>query len=701
MGFPMRRHWNTLRDIPIKQKLRRFQLMTSLISGLCATAMLVLIVWNVEYRKAEQEAGLKAAIVAENALPALQFRDSKTAEEILAGLGRDSEVLGARIIEPNGHIFATFRPSGDNPNGAKGIPWGGILRMRVNTAMVSGGERLATLEVESDRGYVLAQILFYGGAVMLSIVLSMLIGNSIAVHLQRAITDPLSALVALMKKVSVDGNLSQRATITTQDEIGELGEGFNRMIEQIEQRNTALGTELVERQLAEQRLEHQALHDQVTGLPNRHFFRRRTDELMHDMSPRHGSRALFFIDLDNFKYVNDTFGHDCGDQLLIVVGERLSAAVRSTDMVVRFGGDEFVVLLDHIANLPQAHIRARKLLDAVIQPFRMANQNFFITCSIGVAMAALPSEDFDELLKKADAAMYVAKTAGKNGIRLWEPFMSNESRTRFELEAELHQALDKHELELHYQPIIELATGRIAGLEALMRWRHPARGLVAPAVFIPIAEDSGLIVSLGEWAMLTAFSQAARWNERFGPLFMAVNVSGRQFRDHEFASKAQTIARASGLAHDMCEFEVTETMVMGHSGEAARILGELSRCGFSLSLDDFGTGYSSLAYLKRFALDKLKIDRSFVMDLPADVEDAAITEAIVGLAKTLSMRTVAEGIETAAQATMLRQLGCQYGQGYFFSKPLPTEQVAAFIAKNQAEHTHRSGGTGAKQSLVR
>ncbi|OGB28724.1 MAG: hypothetical protein A3F78_16315 [Burkholderiales bacterium RIFCSPLOWO2_12_FULL_61_40] len=697
----MRRHWNTLRDIPIRQKLRRFQLMTSLISGLCTTAMLVLIVWNVEYRKAEHEAGLKAGIVAENALPALLLRDSKTAEEILARLGRDSEVLGARIIEPNGRIFASFRPPDGNPGGAKGIAREGLLRMRVNTAIVSGGERLATLEVESDRGYVVAQILFYGGAVLLSMVLSMLIGNSIAVHLQRVITDPLSALVALMKNVSVDGNLSQRATITTQDEIGELGEGFNRMIAHIEQRNTALGNELAERQRVEQRLEHQALHDQVTGLPNRHFFRRRTDELMRDTAPRQGSRALLFIDLDNFKYVNDTFGHDCGDRLLIVVGERLSAAVRATDMVVRFGGDEFVVVLDQIANLPQAQLGARKVLDAVIQPFKMAEQNFFITCSIGVAMAAGPSENFDELLKKADAAMYVAKSAGKNGIRLWEPSMSNESRTRFELEAELHQALDNHELELHYQPIIELATGRIAGLEALMRWHHPARGPVSPAVFIPIAEDSGLIVRLGEWAMLTAFSQAARWNARFDPLFMAVNVSGRQFRDHAFASKAQTIARASGLAYGMCELEVTETMVMGHSGEAARILGELSAAGFSLSLDDFGTGYSSLAYLKRFALDKLKIDRSFVMDLPDDVEDAAITEAIVGLAKTLSMRTVAEGIETAAQAAMLRQLGCQYGQGYFFSRPLPAEQVAAFIANNQAEHAHRRGAAEAKPSLAR
>jgi diguanylate cyclase (GGDEF)-like protein len=689
--------FNKIGNLPIQKKLWLFNLLTALIAGICSAFLLIVIVWNVEHRNADHAANIKAAIIAENALPALRFHDVKTAEEILAGLGRDTEILGARIIEPGGHIFASFVPGHANSEGRSTQV--GMMVFRVSAAMAADGEHLATLELDSDRGYVVGQILTYVGAVTLSMLLALLVGSFVGVRLQRAITHPLSALAALMKDVSAGGNLSQRATIIHRDELGELSESFNRMIEQIEQRNTALGEELAERRNAETRLEHLALHDQVTGLPNRHFFRKRTADLMRSTAAGDSSRALLFVDLDNFKYVNDTFGHDCGDQLLIVVAERLSASVRAHDMVVRFGGDEFVVLLEHVRDLAQAQRRANELLEAVTQPFKLADRDFFITCSIGVAMAPDHSENFDELLQKADAAMYVAKNAGKNGVRLWEPSFSKASTTRYELEADLHQALEKGELEMHYQPIINLLTGHIAGMEALMRWHHPARGFVSPSEFIPVAEDCGLILILGEWAMHTAFAQAKQWNERFGPLFVAVNVSGIQFRDREFASKAEAIARASGLARDMCELEVTESVVMGHSGEAVRILDELSTYGFSLSLDDFGTGYSSLSYLKRFSLDKLKIDRSFITDLPDDVEDVAITEAIVGLAKILSMRIVAEGIESGAQAAMLRTLGCQYGQGYYFSKPLPVERMSAFISKNHALVAHQPEKIHAVASL--
>lgn len=673
-------HWTTISDMPIREKLGLFNLLTSLITGLFSALLLILIVWNVEIRKAEHEAGIKAAIIAENALPALRFRDAKTAEEILAGLGRDAEILSARIIEADGSTFASFVPARDAPS-ERSTP-SGLTQIRVTAPMGSGGGRLATLELNSGNAYVVEQTLIYIGAVLLSTLLALLIGSLIAGRLQRGITKPLLALVALMKNVSAGGDLSQRSTYASGDELGELSESFNRMIEQIEQRNTSLGNELAERHLAENRLAHLALHDQVTGLPNRHFFRQRTTDLMRDQTRVDPSVALLFIDLDNFKYVNDTFGHDCGDQLLIVVANRLSASVRTNDLVVRFGGDEFVILLEHVDDLAQAQRRSNELLEAITQPFKLAERDFFITCSIGVAMSSATSENFDEMLQKADTAMYVAKKAGKNGISLWNPSVSRESRTRFELEADLHLALENNELEMYYQPIVSLATGRIAGMEALMRWRHPARGFVSPTEFIPIAEESGLILRLGEWAMFTAFTQAQKWNAQFGPLFIAVNVSGRQFRDPEFTAKVEAIAQCSGLARDMCELEVTESILMGHGGEAARIIDSLSTCGFSMSLDDFGTGYSSLSYLKRFSIDKLKIDRSFVADLPDDVENAAITKAIIGLAHILSLRVVAEGVETQAQATMLRQLGCQYGQGYYFSKALPVERMATFITHN-------------------
>lgn len=679
------RYWTHISDFPLHQKLRLFNLLTSLIAGLFSALLLILIVWHVEIREAEYEAGIKAAIIAENALPALRFRDVKTAQEILAGLGRDSEIIGARIIEPDGSTFAAFVP--DNKSTTDRSSLSDLTQIHVTAPMGSGGGRLATLELDSGNGYVIKLILTYVGAVLLSTLLALLVGYMIAMRLHRSITHPLLALVELMKNVSAGGNLSQRANCTSRDEVGVLSESFNRMIEQVEQRNTLLGNELAERHRVEGRLQHLALHDQVTGLPNRHFFRQRTTALMRGRLTVDRSMALLFIDLDNFKYVNDTFGHDCGDQLLIVVANRLSASVRSKDLVVRFGGDEFVVLMENVDDLAQAQRRSSELLKAITQPFKLADRDFFITCSIGVAMSSGVQEGFDEMLQKADSAMYVAKKAGKNGISLWQPSASNESRTRFELEADLHQALENGELSMHYQPIIDLASGRIAGMEALMRWRHPARGFVSPAEFIPIAEENGLIIQLGEWAMETAFSQAKKWNDDFGPLFMAVNVSGRQFRDPLFTAKAEAIAQISGLARDMSELEVTESILMVQGGEAARIIDSLSNRGFSMSLDDFGTGYSSLSYLKRFSLDKLKIDRSFVADLPDDVENLAITKAIIGLAHILSMRVVAEGIETPAQATMLRQLGCQYGQGFYFSKPLPAERMAVFITENQATTT--------------
>ena len=669
-----------INNLPIQKKLWLFNLLTSLISGVCAALLLILIVWQVEYAKAEHEGGIKAAILAENALPALLFRDVNTAQEVLAGLGRDAQILGARIVEPDGSTFAAFVPKRATRSGMQAS----TNHFRVSVAMESGGKHLAMLEIESDRSYVVEQILIYTGAVALSTVMVLLIGSFVAVRLQKAITGPLSALATLMKDVSAGGDLSQRATIGNRDELGELSQSFNRMIGQIEQRNSALGVELAERRRAEKRFEHLAHHDQVTGLPNRHFFRKRTTDLLRGGACKEGSMALLFVDLDNFKYVNDTFGHDCGDQLLVLVAGRLSAAVRPHDMVVRFGGDEFVILLESAGDPAQAQYRAEELLEVISRPYRLAGRDFFVTCSIGLAIAPEHAGNFDDLLQKADAAMYVAKANGKNGLRLWEPAISIESSRRFGLDADLRQALERGELALHYQPIVSLASGRVAGMEALMRWRHPVHGFVAPAEFIPITEDNGQILVLGEWALHTAFKQAALWNERFGPLFVAVNVSGRQFREPGFVALVESIASASGLARNMCELEVTESVVMGHGAEVVGILDELSGHGFSLTLDDFGTGYSSLSYLKRFALDKLKIDRSFVMDLPQDVENMAITEAIVGLAKTLSMRVVAEGIENAAQAAMLCQIGCQYGQGYYFSKPLTVERMTAFITENHA-----------------
>jgi EAL domain-containing protein (putative c-di-GMP-specific phosphodiesterase class I) len=308
-----------------------------------------------------------------------------------------------------------------------------------------------------------------------------------------------------------------------------------------------------------------------------------------------------------------------------------------------------------------------------------------VTCSIGVAMSPLHGRNAEELLQNADAAMYHAKSGGKDGVRLWDTSMSDQSSARFSMEADLRHAIDRRELEIHYQPIIDLTSRRPVGMEALLRWKHPVQGYISPMVFIPVAEESGLILHIGEWVMTEAFRQVAEWSADFGPLSIAVNVSARQFRSADFTARTDRIARDSGLARDQIELELTESMVMGHTAEAVRIMHELVDCGFKLSLDDFGTGYSSLSYLKRFPLNKLKIDRSFVSDLPGDAESTAIAQAIAGLAHTLGMQVVAEGIETVEQAVHLTGMRCQFGQGYYFSKPVPASRFPAYLAETRAQ----------------
>lgn len=662
--------------LPIPKKLWLFNILTAAVAGMISALLLIFVVWYIEAEHAEREATLKATILAQNALPALQFRDTRTAEDILGGLAPDPEVLSARIREQDGTIFASYTPRPDATVLAGN-------RLRVSVPIGQGQDAMGELELVADMTALREKLATYIGAVMLSSVLALLIGGILIARLQRAITHPLTELTRVMHEVSAGHDFSRRAVIASHDELGQLSDSFNRMIEQVEQSNAALSLELAERRRTEERLEHLAHHDPVTGLPNRHFFRKRAGDLARGQAFSAGSVALLFIDLDNFKYINDTFGHDCGDQLLVGVAERLQASVRAHDMVVRFGGDEFIVLLDRIGDTAQALRLAQKILNTILQPFDIGSATFHVTCSIGAALAPEHAGTFDELLRKSDAAMYAAKSAGKNNVQLWDPAISEDSSTRFILESDLRLALARGELSMHYQPVIELQTGRIAGMEALMRWHHAQRGFVSPAEFIPIAEDTGLIDELGLWAMQEAFTQGARWSAQFGALFVAVNVSGRQLRNGDFPVRAEAIACKCGLPPEMRELEVTESIIMAQR-DAVQLLESLSERGFGLALDDFGTGYSSLAYLKRFPLDKLKIDRSFVKDLPADRDDAAIAEAIVGLARTLAMRTVAEGIETAAQAEMLRELGCDLGQGYYFAKPMPAAQMEAFIADNRA-----------------
>jgi diguanylate cyclase (GGDEF)-like protein len=424
-------------------------------------------------------------------------------------------------------------------------------------------------------------------------------------------------------------------------------------------------------QRANDELQRIALHDPLTKLPNRVLLEDRIEQAIAHAERSKVNCAVLFVDLDRFKVVNDSLGHFVGDELLRGVASRLQGLVRGEDTVSRMGGDEFVLLLREVEGTPDALDVASKALAALREPFRVHQQELYVTPSIGIAIYPEHGNTAQMLITRADAAMYNVKKGGRNDVRVFATEMSTFFPERLMLENDLRRALERHEFELHYQPKVELADGSVVGMEALVRWRHPRKGLVSPDQFIPLAEESGLIVPIGRWVIEEACRQNKAWQDSGMPhLRVAVNISGLQFRQKDLLESIGYALGSSGLAPECLEVEITESVVMQNASDAIVTLERLSAMGVHVSIDDFGTGYSSLSYLKRFPIDKLKIDRSFIRDVSSDMEDAAIVRATIGLAHNLRLRVVAEGVETAEQLEFLRALGCDEYQGYYKSKPV-------------------------------
>jgi diguanylate cyclase (GGDEF)-like protein/PAS domain S-box-containing protein len=422
---------------------------------------------------------------------------------------------------------------------------------------------------------------------------------------------------------------------------------------------------------AEDRLSYLAQFDTLTGLPNRHLFRDRLDQTLNQ-GKRSGRRAaVMFVDLDRFKQVNDALGHACGDMLLKEAAARISAAVRVGDTVGRFGSDEFGVVLPDLHDSGDADRVAQKIMEAIAAPFVPDGQETFITASIGIALYPADSEDSESLIANAGAAMQRAKEEGRGNCQYFTREMNERLHKRVQTETALRHALERREFLLHYQPKVDLATGGICGFEALLRWQHPERGLVSPLEFIPVLEDTGLIVPVGEWVVAEACRQLGEWKAAgIETRPVAVNLSARQFQEEGLLGAIRRILGEAGVDPGSIQFEITESLIMKDPERAVDSLRALRDAGFKLSVDDFGTGYSSLAYLKRFPLDALKIDRAFVREVDRDADDAAIALAIIGMAHSLKLKVVAEGVETESQLRFLRERGCDEIQGYYFSRPL-------------------------------
>ena len=435
----------------------------------------------------------------------------------------------------------------------------------------------------------------------------------------------------------------------------------------------------------EAELEIRANRDTVTGLANRNLLRDRLGQALAFAARYTHPVWVVHLDLDRFKFINDTLGISAGDELLRQVAVRLQECVRDTDTVARLAADEFVLVLPERSDENTAIHTMQRIMESAAQPYIVEGHEFFMTVSAGMAVYPTDGEDADTLMKHADVAMYRAKETGRNNYQFYTPAMNERALERLRLEGDLRLALEHGQFELYYQPQVDLHTGRIHGMEALVRWQHPAFGMVSPARFIGLAEETGLIVPLGAWVLCSAAMQAKAWQDAgLGELRVAVNLSARQFMQKDLVDSIAGVLHECGLAPHCLEVELTESMIMDDVEHAIGILRDLAKLGVQISVDDFGTGYSSLSYLKRLPIDVLKIDQSFVRDITVDPDDAAIVATIISLAHSLRLSVVAEGVETAEQLEFLRSHGCDAMQGYYFSKPLPAEEVEGLLREGRA-----------------
>jgi diguanylate cyclase (GGDEF)-like protein/PAS domain S-box-containing protein len=434
---------------------------------------------------------------------------------------------------------------------------------------------------------------------------------------------------------------------------------------------------------AEERVHYLASHDGLTGLPNRTLFGELLTRAVETSRQTGQQLAILFIDLDRFKIINDSLGHEAGDVLLREMAARLSACLRANDVVARLGGDEFVVLLHAVPGAPMVAELARNMLSAIMRPVQILGQECRVTASIGICLHPVEGQDEHSIMKNADMAMYLAKESGKNNFMFHSAKMQAHAAGRLAMETNLRRALELQELSLHYQAKVDFKTGVITGVEALLRWNNPALGSVSPTQFIPVAEETGMIVPIGRWALRTACAQNAEW-QRMGlpPVCMSVNLSMRQLQHDGLIDEIKAALFDSGMPPQLLELEITESMFMHNVERTVGVLTAIKDLGVKLAIDDFGTGYSSLAQLRRFPVATLKLDRSFIREIPTDFEDRAIAEAIIAMGKTLSLTIVAEGVETPEQQAFLSERGCDEMQGFYFNTPLPPEGFADLLKKH-------------------
>jgi diguanylate cyclase (GGDEF)-like protein len=716
----------SFRDVPIRQKLILISVLASVVSLVLATAGFVSYGLRDARQRSHQAITGIAEVIAASSRAPLASGDRAAAAAILSAVGSEGRIDSACLYEGSGRLFASYgEPGGESPcpatrDAEMGRALGGAV-LAVSVPVKLEGQPGAAVTIRARRMDGAGYLVRYLGIGVVVMLVSGAITLILASRLQRAIEDPIHRLVSTSLRVSFESDYSVRAQGGGKDELGQLIATYNEMLEQIQVRDRQLERhrddldaeverrtqelaavvnelrgEIAQREKAEARIRELAYYDVLTGLPNRTLLLDRLNRAI-DAANRSGNPlALLFLDLDRFKEINDSWGHSTGDRLLEQVAERLMGCVRGADhisrpapegtqaTVSRQGGDEFTVLLAELRSAHDAGRVCSRILEVLQQPFRLGEHDVVVGASIGVAIHPSDGEDADTLIKHADTAMYYAKASGRNDYAYFSQSMKAAAVERITLEGDLRAALEREQFHLAYQPIVDVESGVVTGVEALLRWRHPAGGRVGPSQFIPVAEEAGLIGALGDWALREACTQCRAWQRQgLPPIRVAVNVSGRQFRKGELLQSALRALEQSGLEPHFLDLEVTESTMLENEDEIVDTLRHLRELGVRVALDDFGTGYSSLSYLRRLPLDLLKIDRSFVAELTEGDESERIVSAVIAMAHGLGLRIVAEGVETPAQRQILAIRGCDEVQGYLESPPVPPEQIPALLVREK------------------
>ncbi|MFZ2542089.1 MAG: EAL domain-containing protein [Gallionella sp.] len=646
----------------------------------------------------ETKVSTLSGVLAENLDSALLFNDAKAAQDVLKSLHSVPDVSHATIYDISGHMFASYASANNpikfpvdfDPSKFAQKPRLGQPFLGYAIPILGVGQKpdqIGTLTMHLDLSN--AYIAFYKqiGLVLLGGLFVLIAVSTLLSKLQEVITQPLLNLTNVMSRVGKEGDLTARADPSSQDEIGEMASTFNQMVEKLSQREASLHIELNERRHIEEKLSEIAHFDPITNLPNRHSFENQIARVLLNYKYNLEKFALMYIDLDNFKYVNDTFGHHVGDLLLGRIGERMRKVLRQVDFVARLGGDEFVIIMRDFTDNSQINEVAEKILAALQTPFSLDGREVFISASIGISICPTNGKDGETLKRQADSAMYLANNSGKNNFKFYRDEMSHTQKNRIHIESSLRRALENNEIVVYYQPIVEIANEKIVGFEALVRWIRPDGVIVGPDDFIPLAEEIGLIIDIGKFVLNAATAQTAIWVDQFGLSFTSVNFSSRQFKQHNVASDIYNALESARLQPANFEMEITESVLMDNTHDSINLLDQLIGKGMGISIDDFGTGYSSLSYITSFPISKIKIDQSFVAKLPMDKNSLAVVTAIIGLANSLKLKIVAEGIETDEQLACLTSLGCQYGQGYLFSKPVSSIEATKILESRVSRAT--------------